>query len=200
MVKRRTSKENNDIKERILRLIEEERPENTSLLLKMVEKNFSLKDEEALRYILQLIDEGKIRLKSLPKPKPKTLKSYLCSKEAYWFWAAISLAMATVISVFIIPENAYPAVYARYVLGSIFVLWLPGYTLIRMLFPSKRDLDSIERIALSIGLSLALVPLVGLLLNYTPWGIRLTPITLSLLALILMFAVIALIREYQLQT
>lgn len=27
--------------------------------------------------------------------------------------------------------------------------------------------------------SLALVPLIGLLLNYTPWGIRLTPITLS---------------------
>ena len=54
------------------------------------------------------------------------------------------------------------------------VLFLPGFTLIKTLFPT-REIDNIERTALSIGMSLALVPLVGLLLNYTPWGIRLTP-------------------------
>jgi uncharacterized membrane protein len=92
------------------------------------------------------------------------------------------------------------------VLGSIFVLWLPGYTFIKALFPvepplktSKESLDTIERIALSLGMSLALVPIVGLLLNYTPWGIRLTPIVLSLLALTLIFATAAVIREYQAQ-
>ncbi|MCC6050331.1 MAG: DUF1616 domain-containing protein, partial [Thermofilum sp.] len=47
----------------------------------------------------------------------------------------------------------------------------------------------LERLALSIGLSLALVPLVGLLLNYTPFGIRLYPVlaSLSLLTLCLTF-------------
>ena len=44
-------------------------------------------------------------------------------------------------------------------------------------------------------MSLALVPLTGLLLNYTPWGIRLTPITISLLALTLTLATIAFYRE-----
>jgi uncharacterized membrane protein len=43
---------------------------------------------------------------------------------------------------------------------------------------STENLDPIERIALSLGMSIALVPIVGLLLNYTPWGIRLTPIVL----------------------
>jgi uncharacterized membrane protein len=38
----------------------------------------------------------------------------------------------------------------------------------------------VERVALSLGLSLAVVPLIGLVLNYTPWGIRLTPILVSL--------------------
>ena len=57
-------------------------------------------------------------------------------------------------------------VYARYLLGSLFVLFLPGYTFIKALFPAKQ-LDSIERTALSIGMSLALVPMIGLLLNYT---------------------------------
>ena len=45
-------------------------------------------------------------------------------------------------------------------------------------------------------MSLALVPITGLLLNYTPWGIRTTPITLSLLALTTAFAIAAIIREY----
>ena len=58
-------------------------------------------------------------------------------------------------------------------------------------------MDTIERVALSLGMSLALVPIVGLILNYTPWGIRLTPITLSLLALTIVFATAAILREYQ---
>jgi uncharacterized membrane protein len=60
------------------------------------------------------------------------------------------------------------------------VLFVPGYTLIAALFPKKQDLDGIERLALSFGLSIAVVPLIGLGLNYTPWGIRLTPVVISI--------------------
>ncbi|MDH5689843.1 MAG: DUF1616 domain-containing protein [Candidatus Bathyarchaeota archaeon] len=45
-------------------------------------------------------------------------------------------------------------------------------------------------------MSLALVPLAGLLLNYTPWGIRTAPVTLSLLGLTLVFASAAVLRDY----
>lgn len=69
---------------------------------------------------------------------------------------------------------------ARVVIGLPFVLFFPGYTLISALSPRKDDLDGIERLALSLGLSLAVVPLIGLVLNYTPWGIRLAPIAVSL--------------------
>jgi len=31
-------------------------------------------------------------------------------------------------------------------------------------------IDGIERVALSFGLSIAIVPLIGLVLNFTPWG------------------------------
>ncbi len=144
--------------------------------------------------------------------KPEKLASYLTSKYAFWYWTTITLTIATTIVVFTVPENAYPLVYIRYSLGIIFVLWLPGYTFIRALFPqhlpftkgpahtletSEKDLDTIERIAQSIGMSLALVSITGLLLNYTPWGIRLTPIILSLLPLTIILATTAMIREYQ---
>ena len=131
-----------------------------------------------------------------------SLTKYFLTEKALWYWTTIVLAVATVIAVFIIPENAYPIVYIRYLLGSIFILWLPGYTFIKALFlthvpikTSSESLDTIERIVLSIGMSLALVPIVGLLLNYTPWGIRLAPVTLSLLGLSVTFATVAMIRE-----
>jgi uncharacterized membrane protein len=68
----------------------------------------------------------------------------------------------------------------RVPVGLVMVLFLPGYALIAALFPRCDDLDGIERVALSFGLSIAVVPLIGLGLNYTPWGIRLTPVVLSL--------------------
>jgi uncharacterized membrane protein len=42
----------------------------------------------------------------------------------------------------------------------------------------------VERVALSLGMSIAIVPLIGLGLKYTPWGIRLEPILVSLLAFV----------------
>jgi uncharacterized membrane protein len=135
---------------------------------------------------------------------PQNLRQYLSSDGADWFWATIILALATTVTVFTVPTDFYPLAYLRYLLGLIFVLWLPGYTFIKALFPtqvpvktSSENLDTVERVALSFGMSLALVPIVGLLLNYTPWGIRLTPITLSLLALTVAFALVAILRDYQ---
>lgn len=84
---------------------------------------------------------------------------------------------------------------ARIILGLPFILFFPGYTLISALFPKRKSLDSIERIALSFGLSIAVVPLIGLILNYTPWGIRLYPILIALFAFIMLMSFIAWIRR-----
>ena len=96
---------------------------------------------------------------------------------------AVSCALATILVVLIVPIVAP----ARIGLGLIFVLFVPGYVLVAALFPRKDDLDLVERLALSLGLSIAVVPLVGLALNYSPWGIRLNPI----LAFVTLFIVLA---------
>jgi len=183
----------------IIQLIEHKKPRNIQQLVDLAKEETSIPRQDIIEHVLQLQSQGKITLKELPKPPPQKLDTYLKTKEAYWYWITIVLTLATTLTVFTVPENAYPIVYARYVLGSIFVLLLPGYSLIKALFP-KIELDNIERAALSIGMSLALIPINGLLLNYTPWGIRTTPITLSLLALTTIFATTAITREYQIKT
>lgn len=83
----------------------------------------------------------------------------------------------------------------RTVLGLPMVLFLPGYALIAALFPAKDDLDGIERLALSFGLSIAVVPLMGLGLNYTPWGIRLVPVLIAISLFTLGMSIIAISRR-----
>ncbi len=186
----------------ILTIIEKEKPETVEELAQYVKEKFGLSKDEAIRYVLSLESRGLIKLEEKPTRATQTLLSYLSSAKSLWYWITLTLTIATTIVVFAIPERAYPLAYIRHVLGLVFVLWLPGYSFIRALFPTrlpiktgKKELDSIERVALSIGMSLAIVPLVGLLLNYTPWGITITPITLSLMALTIIFSTTAIIRE-----
>ncbi len=62
------------------------------------------------------------------------------------------------------------------VLGASLVLFVPGYVLVVALYPRRGWLGPTELIALSIGLSVALIPLLGLVLQFGPWGIRPGPI------------------------
>lgn len=186
----------NEIDQFIIQTIKEKKPKNVKQLIKLTQEKLPSPEQEIINRILYLQETEKIHLKPDQTLTPEKPTNYLRSSQAYWYWITIILTLTTALLVFTIPENAFPLVYARYILGSIFVLWLPGYTLIKALFPEK-ELDSIERAALSIGMSLALVPIIGLLLNYTPWGIRLTPITISLLAVTFTFATAAIIRDQQ---
>ncbi len=83
----------------------------------------------------------------------------------------------------------------RIVLGVLFLLVSPGYTLMTALFPRKGIMQGVERAALSLVLSFALVSLSGLVLNYTPWGIKLAPIFIFISCLILAFCMIGFVRR-----
>ena len=86
----------------------------------------------------------------------------------------------------------------RSALGLVMILFIPGYALIAALFPGKGDIDGIERAALSFGLSIAVVPLIGLGLNFTPWGIRLDPIVVCLTIFTIVCVILANWRRHEL--
>lgn len=193
-MKKRRSRDQT-IDEYILQTTAGENPETIEQLVKLIHQKFHFSDEEILRHILLLQSEGKITLKKTPVAATKSSTSVVSSK-AYWYWATLVFTGVTAVLALQIPENAYPLVYTRYIFGSFLVLLLPGYTLIKALFSAKK-LDTIERIGLSIGMSIALVCLDAFLLNFTPWRITVLSLVLSLSLLIVVFATIAILRERQ---
>jgi uncharacterized membrane protein len=85
--------------------------------------------------------------------------------------------------------------FLRIILALPLILFIPGYVLLAALFPDSNDIDTIERIVLSIGTSIVITPLIGLCLNFTSWGIRLDPLIISLTAVIIVLVIIAVIRR-----
>jgi len=103
----------------------------------------------------------------------------------------------------------------RVALGLVFVLFSPGYALVSVLFPTDGDaqeapwfvpnasseetieISGTERVVLSLGLSVAVVPLVGLVLNFTPWGIERLSVLLVVALLTLLLTVVAAFRRWQ---
>jgi len=144
------------------------------------------------RSLHTLREEEKLTLEDLTPPV--SIGEYLQSHYALWFWATFATVILTLVSVFVLPQGV-PFIYLRNIAGGLFVLYLPGYSVVEALYPQRRDLEGLERLALSIGLSLALVPLVGLGLNYTPWGIRLNPLLTALTLLTLGLSVGAVWRK-----
>lgn len=135
--------------------------------------------------------------------------------------AVVVAVVLTVLAVFLPWVSETPL---RVVLGLPFVLFIPGYAFIAALFPEagesptevegdetegedleddgaatdRSGIDGIERVALSFGLSIAIVPLIGLVLNFTPWGIRLVPIMLSVSSFTLGSTIVAARRRWAL--
>ena len=83
----------------------------------------------------------------------------------------------------------------RAVFGLLYVLFIPGYCLQAFAMPSRAELDGKERLALSFGLSLALIPALALILDRLPWGITLASVTVGLSLVILLFSFLARFRR-----
>jgi len=109
----------------------------------------------------------------------------------------IDLLIIVTLSVLLAPVAMWVDGPLRVALGVPFVLFFSGYCLISALFPRKGVLDGVERVALGFGLSIALIPLIGLVLNYT-WGIKSIPIHVSVFSVIVVLAAIAVWRRWQL--
>lgn len=103
----------------------------------------------------------------------------------------------TVLAVLVV--TLFPSTSLRMTLGVPFMLFFPGYAAMAALVPGTSRFSGLERLALSFGISVAVVLLIGLALDFLPWGIKLTPILYSVATFILLASVIAWIRARRLE-
>jgi L-cystine uptake protein TcyP (sodium:dicarboxylate symporter family) len=194
----------NDLARTILEVINEEKPQSIRQLVVILRERFGFAEEEIIKSVTKLQAEGLIKLENQAM-QSNTFATYLKTGEAIWYWVMIITGLLTAATVFTISENMYPWIYARNVLGVVFVLFMPGYSFVKAFFPNNvfaktsrsESLETIIRFALSIGMSIALVSIVGLLLYFSPWSLDLTTEVLSLLAFTSVFATAAVVKEYR---
>ncbi len=107
----------------------------------------------------------------------------------------IGVVIATLL---LFPVVLFTSGALRIALSLPFILFFPGYALLSSLFPRRDSLSGTARIALGVGLSIAVTSLIGLILNYTPFGIRLYPVLVLITLFILVTSGIAWYRQRRL--
>jgi uncharacterized membrane protein len=108
------------------------------------------------------------------------------------------LALDLLVVVLALVIYFFPSTVLRIILGIPFVLFFPGYVLTIALYPRKSGLGDIARVVLSLTLSIAVVTLIGLILNYIAWGIRMESMLYSNVAFIFIITIIAWLRRKRL--
>jgi small-conductance mechanosensitive channel len=192
--KSQNSRSEIDLDERALRYLEKSRATTVEELYAGLRIGApSLTKAEVTDMVWLLAAQNKVNLQeALPRSFVDFLRAW---QENLWFYASLGVSFVTILVIYFTPPEI-PFLVLRWTLGSAFILFIPGYVTLQGLYLGDRTLDFAERIALSVAVSLVLLMLVGLLLNYTTWGIRLTPILISLTLLTLVIAAMALTRRY----
>jgi uncharacterized membrane protein len=191
-----------DLTEKILFLLKDSKPQSVRELSDMLQQKYNLTENEILVLILKLQAEGLMDLKNLKVEN--NFREYLVGTETIWYWITIGMGVFATFLFFTVSETLYPMIYLRNFTGLFLVLFLPGYILIRLLFPimattRHRKIETIQRVALSLGISAVLVTIISLLVYYSPWGLDLSVIVFSILILTSVLATASLLREYRIK-
>jgi len=164
-------------------------------LARQVLANGPVDEEEFVETVKAMVRERAIVLEP-PSYEIENFLDYMLSFTlSGWLWAASGVTVFSTIVVLASPD-VFPLNVAKWLLGAIFALFLPGYALLELLFPKTSKLGSLERFALEVGVSLAVVPLIGLVLNFTPEGVSLVPIVTALAVFTLALLFAAAIRQF----
>ena len=115
-------------------------------------------------------------------------------KPARWLEIIVLYTVLTMLTVYLVSGNS-PLFVIRYLLGLVFVAFLPGYCLVNILFIGANRIDLVENVVLSVALSFGITGLVGLFLGLSPIGINFTSITVSLSAIVLGLGLVAFVRK-----
>ena len=176
-------------------ILAEYHPKTVAELVSIALANNPLNEMNFVECVKSMVDEGFLPV-AKPIYKTKSVSGFLRTPTlAGWFWATVTATLFSIVAIAVTPD-LFPVSLVKWILGSALVLYLPGYAFLRFLNTDALQLDRLERFALSLGVSLVLVSLIAVALNYTPWWIGLPTITASLGTFTIAMAIAAAMREY----
>jgi uncharacterized membrane protein len=126
--------------------------------------------------------------------KQKSFEVLKRVKPTRWLEIIVLYTVLTMVTVYFVSGYS-PLFVIRYLLGFVFVAFLPGFCLVNILFIGVNRIDPVENVVLSVALSFGITGLVGLFLGLSPIGINFTSITVSLSAIVLGLGLVAFIRK-----
>lgn len=112
-------------------------------------------------------------------------------------WAAVLGSIIMIVSLYLLPQDG-SWLGVRSFVGAVFLFGVPGYALTGLLVQKDKPYV-VERIAVSIGLSLAAVVLIGIVLGYSEIGVRIEPTIASIAVFSIAVAILASYRNYSLR-
>jgi len=176
-------KEETILDQLILETIKEENPKNVEELVEIVcKKSSKVSKSTVQKHVEKLEEGGKVKLIEEHSPRKRL-----------WLWIVIALTVTTNILVFLVSEQSV-LIPIRWVVGYSFCFFIPGYCAVKVLFP-KKELDIVETVLISVALSLAIIPLVGLVANFVIGSIALPPIMFSLSLVVFILASTAYLKH-----
>ncbi|MHA2500092.1 MAG: DUF1616 domain-containing protein [Candidatus Hodarchaeales archaeon] len=168
-------------------IVQKQQPETIQDLLLALQRQFKVPKSQSIEIIQSMLAEDRLSIHKKEIAEPRNLKEYISHPRYRWDAFIVLGPTLAILPVVVLSEDFSENVLLsaiRAMLGLIFLLFVTGFSVTSLLFPSDHDIDEIERIALSVGLSLAMAIVVGLALNYA-WEISLFPILICLVLLTL---------------
>jgi hypothetical protein len=153
-------------REELIGIVKQHRPSNLASLKKFLnEANMNVSDEKLLPLIKQLQSEGTLKFSV---QHTGSFNEYLADIwNAWWFYIAIIVALC---ELFFVISNAQAgaALFLRILFGLGILGIIPGFLTVLIIFPGDQ-VNALERIALSIFISVMISITVGILLGLGPF-------------------------------
>jgi uncharacterized membrane protein len=153
-------------REQLIDVVRKHHPSSlASLKRSLNEENIKIGEEEFLRLIRQLQSEGAI---NLPISAPASFKEYLIDIwSTWWFYLAIIVAISE-LALALSNAATGATLFLRIVLGLGMLGIIPGFLTVLIVFPGGQ-INTLEKIALSIFLSVLISITVGVVLGLGPF-------------------------------
>lgn len=183
-----------ELEKNVFDVIKTQNPTDVNELIEILSTKYNIEREEALKTVIDLQDKNLIRFTEEETDRYSDLFSYIKSQDSRWYLAVIAASFIALFSVLLVPDGS-PLVFLRYLLGFLMVILLPGYSTLRALY-DMRSISYAKIILMSLGISVCIASVIGVILNFTPWGLTPASTSLTQFVVILGLASFSVYREF----